>query len=106
MCSLKKYYLLEIIQFTRDYVLFTRNRFTVTELTFQVILKSVLVKLFNFFLMKNRILSQHVLHCIPPPRREKTRQLETSFRSSFTGQTSYLLGLSGPQPLDSYRVET
>ncbi len=31
---------------------------------------------------------------------------ETSFRSLFTGQTSYLLGLSGPQSLDSYRVET
>ena len=33
-------------------------------------------------------------------------QGETSFRSLFTGQTSYLLGLSGPHPLDSYRVET
>ncbi len=40
------------------------------------------------------------------PRREKTRCWETSFRSLFTGQTSYLLGLSGSQSLDSYRVET
>ncbi len=39
-------------------------------------------------------------------RREKTRRWETSFRSLFTGQNSYLLGLSGPQPLDSYRLET
>ncbi len=44
--------------------------------------------------------------CIPPPRREKTRHWETSFRSLFTGQTSYLLGLTGPHQLDSYRVET
>ena len=41
-----------------------------------------------------------------PPRREKTRRWETSFISLFTSQTSYLLGLSGPQELDSYRIET
>ena len=39
-------------------------------------------------------------------RGEKTRRCEASFRSLFTGQTTYLLGLSGSQPLDSYRVET
>jgi hypothetical protein len=43
------------------------------------------------------------------PRREKTsltRYWETSFRSLFTSRTSYLLGLSGPQSLYSYRLET
>jgi hypothetical protein len=41
-----------------------------------------------------------------PPRREKTRLWETSFRSLFTGQPSYLPEISDPQTLDSCRVET
>jgi hypothetical protein len=40
------------------------------------------------------------------PRREKTRRWETSFRSLFTGQSSYLSELSGPQTLDGCRAET
>ena len=39
-------------------------------------------------------------------RRKTTRRWEASFKSLFTGRISYLLGLSGPQLLDSYRLET
>jgi hypothetical protein len=46
------------------------------------------------------------LNVYSPPRREKTRRWETSFRSLFTGQPSYLPELSGPQTLDSCRVKT
>ncbi len=43
---------------------------------------------------------------VSPPRRVNTRQWETSFRSLFTGQPSYLPEISDPQTLDSCRVET
>ncbi len=46
------------------------------------------------------------LNVYSPPRREKTRRWETSFRSLFTGQPSYLPELSGPQPLEDGRAET
>jgi hypothetical protein len=36
-------------------------------------------------------------HRVFPPRREKTRRWETSFRSLFTGQPSYLPEISDPQ---------
>ncbi len=42
----------------------------------------------------------HMLHC------HVRRRWETSFRSLYIGRTSYLLGPSGAQPLDSYRVST
>ena len=48
---------------------------------------------------KDRILPQRVF-----PLQGARRQ--TSFRSLFTGQTSYLLGLTGPHSLDSSREET
>ena len=46
------------------------------------------------------------LNVYSPPRREKTRRWETSFRSLFTGQPSYLPELSGPQPLEDGPAET
>jgi hypothetical protein len=39
-------------------------------------------------------------------RREKTRHWELLFGSNFTGRIRYPLGLSGPQTLDSCRLQT